>query len=155
MMTEARISESNLAEVIENGTLTEYEAKLIRKIDIDGKGVTEVAGEEGKSKSTISLQHSAALKKIRASIESEKKNAATGELAADVFRLLDQQKPQSHVVTKLRVDPEEVRRLANLDDDEERRHEPAQRSRSRREVGSQAIDGRDDIGQGECRKREG
>ena len=114
MMTEPRISKSNLAEVIENGTLTEYEAKLIRKIDIDGKGVTEVAGEEGKSKSTISLQHSAALKKIRASIESERKNAATGELAAEVFRLLDQQKPQSHIVTKLRVDPEDVRHLAKL-----------------------------------------
>jgi hypothetical protein len=109
-----KATESNLSQAVEKGVLTEYEESLIKRIDIQGKGVTQVAGEDGKTKSTVSLQHTTAVKKMGGFVQEEAKLEAGGELAAQVFKLLDAGKTQSYIVTKLRAYPEEVQRLSKL-----------------------------------------
>jgi hypothetical protein len=109
-----KFTESDVARALDKGILTEYEASLIRRIDLAGKGVTQTADEDGKSKGTVSLQHSTAARKLSAYFEEERKAQAGGDLAADVFKMLDDGKPLTSVVTKLRADPEEVQRLAKM-----------------------------------------
>ena len=109
-----KFTESDVVRTLDKGILTEYEASLIRRIDLQGKGVTQVAGEDNKSKGTVSLQHTTAVRKLGAFCEEERKAQAGGDLAAEVFKMLDDGKPLTSVVTKLRADPEEVQRLARL-----------------------------------------
>lgn len=109
-----KFTESDVVGALDKGILTEYEASLIRRIDLQGKSVTQTAGEDDKSKGTVSLQHTTAVKKLGAFCEEERKVQAGGDLAAEVFKLLDAGKSLSAIVTKSRADPEEVQRLYKL-----------------------------------------
>lgn len=110
-MNHNRITEAELERALQEGVITEHEADLLRRIDIGDSTVTDVAAEDGKTKGTISAQHTAALKKLVSFRKTEQKDAMSGERAADVFKLLDKGVTQTEIVSKLKLDPEEVQRL--------------------------------------------
>ena len=84
-----KLTESDAVRAPDKGILVEYEASLIRRVDLQGKGVIQAAGEDNKSKGTVGLQHTTASRKLTAFFEEERKVQAGGELAAEVFRLPD------------------------------------------------------------------
>ena len=81
-------------------SLNDYEKSLLVQIDIEEKGVTKVAKELGKAKSTISSQHNKTFQKFtdwrknllqklvrQISMRARNQNVATGQLTAFINRV--------------------------------------------------------------------
>jgi hypothetical protein len=86
--------------------LGEQEAELIRRIDIENQGVTAYAASVGQAKSSISVAHKNAIKKLEEFKRSDQEKHEKGNLAASVFELLDKGKSLTDVVKLTRTDPD-------------------------------------------------
>jgi DNA repair ATPase RecN len=100
-----------LEQAIESGAISEQEAELIRHIDIDNEGVTAYAASVGQAKSSISVAHRNAIKKLEEFKRSDQEKHEKGNLAASVFELLDKGKSLTDVVKQTRTDPDLVQEI--------------------------------------------
>jgi len=98
--------------LVERSSLTDYQKKLIIIIDIEKKGVVEVAKILGKSKGTVSSQHKTALQAITKWVEgmdeTAKRESAESNESAMVIKLLEQDVRLPQISVQTHLSPEKV-----------------------------------------------
>jgi hypothetical protein len=91
--------------------ITSDDAELVRKADLEGKGVVAAGEELGMPKSTASTKHKKILQSLRRFNERDEANKQKGEAAPRVFGLLDKKKGLTEIVEVTGYDPEIVEKL--------------------------------------------
>ncbi len=99
--------------LVDKAPLTPYEKDLIKKIDIEGLPLKDVAEDLKKDDSTISLQHKKALEKYSVWSskldEQSRHDIANGKEAAIVFGMLKKGKELPDIVIDANIPPERLK----------------------------------------------
>lgn len=90
-------------DLFDKAGLNENERQLVSLIDSEGRTITDVAAMLGKDKSTVSIQHTAAMKKIGQVVEEQKEQLAEGAEEARVFGFLDRGERLTEIVEKSKI----------------------------------------------------